>query len=222
MKIAAIICLVAMALLQIEAIVPTPTAKYINSKVLVADTYFFFWNFTAKEIIGEIQVKHNVLPMTWVAFGLTPNGGMDGSDVFVTWVNTANGKIVFDDRNIRGRSVLIDKQQDWSLVALTRLGEFSIIKFTREIRTCDANNEDINIETGTQKVIYAWGTSFTTSGDIAYHGFNSRGSASVQLISTLNQKAAFESNEPMTTYDFTVNVIFLFCFFFFKLDFVLI
>ena len=69
-----------------------PTGIYTNFIDLIDNgIYRFYWNFTSTDLIGEIHVKTN----GWVAFGLSPNGGMDKSDVVVGWINDNNGDASF-------------------------------------------------------------------------------------------------------------------------------
>jgi hypothetical protein len=127
---------------------PLPTATYTNTKILVEpDVFLFHWNFSKIELIGEVHVK----TQGWVGFGLSPNGGMDGSDVFVAWIQS-DGQTNFTDRHIKGRSVLVDVNQYWKLLGSLRRDEYLIIKFKRNIDTCDTK-EDLIIEEGTPRVI---------------------------------------------------------------------
>ena len=48
-----------------------------------AETFFVAWQQTETQITFEILVKTR----GYVAFGLSPNGAMKGSDIVVGWVN---------------------------------------------------------------------------------------------------------------------------------------
>jgi hypothetical protein len=62
----------------------TPTGIYTKYIDLMDDGFFrFYWNFTSTDLIGEIHVRTT----GWVGFGLSPNGGMDKSDVFIGWID---------------------------------------------------------------------------------------------------------------------------------------
>ena len=69
----------------------TPTGYYSNQFDLINGIYRFYWNFTSSDLIGEIHVKTS----GWVGFGLSPNGGMDGSDVIIGWINDNDGSVNF-------------------------------------------------------------------------------------------------------------------------------
>ena len=69
----------------------TPTGSYVNYVDLKdGGDYRFYWNVTNTALIGEIHCR----TQGWVAFGLSPNGGMDQSDVVVGWID-ANGNTNF-------------------------------------------------------------------------------------------------------------------------------
>jgi hypothetical protein len=182
---------------------PEPTSTYANQMLLVEpDVYMLYWNYTNDDIVFEIHVKNN----GWAAFGLSPNGGMDKSDVIVSWIN-ATGKNVFSDRHISGRQVLVDKEQNWFPLNATFVDGYLISKFTRKIKLCDKSGEDMDITVGTPHVIYAWSTNFNKD-EIVYHGPANRGSRVVPLISSLNVKT--DMNNPKTVLtDYRVNVIIL-------------
>jgi hypothetical protein len=68
----------------------TPTAYYSNYVDLVDQGQLrFYWNFTSTDLIGELHCKTS----GWVGFGLSPNGNMDKSDVFIGWIS--NGQTNF-------------------------------------------------------------------------------------------------------------------------------
>ena len=181
---------------------PNPTQAYSNSKILVEpDQYILYWNYTDSDILFEIHVKAT----GWASFGLSPNGNMLNSDVIVTWVNS-DGSVHFTDRNIKTQKQLptVDTVQNWfSLLTILKDG-YTIAKFTRKIKICDTKNEDMDIESGTPFVIYAWGDKFDGNNDASYHGTN-RGSRTVPLITSLNAKVDINMNEVEIT-DFNVNV----------------
>ena len=177
---------------------PNPTADYANSMELQENMYYLYWNYTTTDILIELQVKTT----GWIGFGLSPNGGMDGADVIIAWID-ANGKSNFTDRHIRGRDVIVDQVQNWMPLLVTSKDGFLVAKFTRKIKICDKSNEDMDIPDGTPFVIFAYGTKFSSNGDIAYHDF--RGTRSVQLTSSLNQKIDIDMSQVQTA-EFRVDV----------------
>jgi hypothetical protein len=165
---------------------------------MAPDQYILYWNYTDTDILFEIQVKTT----GWVGFGLSPNGGMDGSDVIIAWVDST-GKFNFTDRYIRGRSLLTDTVQNWFPILVVAQNGYVIAKFTRKIKICDTTDQDMDIDPGTPFVIFAYGTAMS-NGDIAYHGPTSRGSQTVPLISSLNTKVNLDMTGVQTV-DFRVN-----------------
>ena len=83
-----------------------PTDKYQNYIDLVPGVFRFYWNLTKDskntsqpgDLIGEIHCK----TLGWMGFGLSPNGGMNGSDVVIGWVRNgvANFTVFLFENNI--------------------------------------------------------------------------------------------------------------------------
>ena len=194
---------------------PVPTQTYPNKIVLVEpDKYILYWDFKESDILFEVHAQTK----GWLGFGLSPNGNMINSDVVITWIDS-NGNANFTDRNIKSKSEppRIDLVQNWFLLSAMIKDGYTISKFTRKIKLCDATGEDLNIESGTPYVIFAWGESFANN-DISYHGTNNRGSKTVPLIARSNSKSVINMNE-IEMVDFKVNVsrFFILIFFYIKL-----
>lgn len=70
-----------------------PTTNYENFIDLAPGVFRLYWNLTDSnaansqnaQLIAEIHCKTD----GWVGFGLSPNGGMDQSDVVIGWINNA-------------------------------------------------------------------------------------------------------------------------------------
>ena len=61
-----------------------PSENFANFVDLVDDgQYRLYWNYTQSDFIGEVHCRTG----GWVGFGLSPNGNMDQSDVFVGWIS---------------------------------------------------------------------------------------------------------------------------------------
>ena len=76
----------------LSSIAPT-TNDYTHSLELIGERYNVFWKYDSATITFEIHAK----TLGWVGFGLSPNGGMAGSDVIIAWVN--DGETFFSVRN---------------------------------------------------------------------------------------------------------------------------
>lgn len=190
---------------------------FTNKKILVEpDQYVLYWNYTDSDILFEVHVKAS---QGWLAFGLSPNGDMINSDIIVTWVNS-DGSYHFSDRHTTSQRKLpqVDTVQNWFPISTFVREGYTIARFTRKIKICDTQNEDLDIQSGTPYIIFAWSNTLSNN-EISYHGAN-RGSKTVPLISSLNLKPDLNMNE-VETIDFTVNVIsnfyyknkLIFCFF---------
>lgn len=55
-------------------------------EIVSPNIYTLFWNYTNLNITAEIRVK----TQGWVSFGITNKGKLDGSDLFIAWVNLLN------------------------------------------------------------------------------------------------------------------------------------
>lgn len=74
---------------------PNPTEKYEFETVLKApDIYRVFWKEDGHKIIFELHIKNKG---GWIGFGLSPNGGMKGSDIFTA--KFESGKVTFEVSN---------------------------------------------------------------------------------------------------------------------------
>lgn len=178
---------------------PNPTSHYFNKVILVEPNIFtLYWNRTANDIIFEIHVATT----GWAAFGLSPNGGMDGSDVIVSWINN-DGSYHFTDRHIKDRKVEIDEIQNWFLLYSAQKDDYLITKFTRKIKLCDEKNQDLDIEEGTPHVIFSWNNQLINE-EIMYHGYFNRGTYSVPFLSSLNDEIELNMEETETL-DLIVN-----------------
>ncbi|CAD5112484.1 DgyrCDS1700 [Dimorphilus gyrociliatus] len=161
---------------------PRPSEIFNHEIVLKApDVYKLFWKYDDKKITFEIMVKTK----GWVGFGLSPNGGMKDSDVVIGWVKA--GKVSFEDRHAVGNSEpRLDKSQDWRLLSGQEKEHYTILKFERNLRTCDPQDRDINDET--TRLIWSYNIEDPKDGSPAYHGVYNKGTKSLQLIATPKPK----------------------------------
>ena len=66
--------------------------KFSHS-IQLADEYTLYWRYDhdAQRVHFGVDVAAN----GWVGFGLSPNGGMIGSDVIIAWVGKTKNKIKY-------------------------------------------------------------------------------------------------------------------------------
>ena len=179
---------------------------FINqANLLGPDQYTLFWNYTNTDITFKVVVK---CTGCWIGFGLSPTGGMANSDLIVAYKNQ-NGTVNFTNRFVGSANSLpmINPSQYWSMLYYSQQNVSTTVIFTRKLVICNTDHS-INIVSGPQFVIFAWGTSFNTNNgytDISYHSAKNRSSSSEPLISTLNANASLNMNQ-IQTQDFIVNV----------------
>eukprot|EP00731_Ephydatia_muelleri_P011381 Em0006g275a len=131
-------------------------------------------------------ITFNVVVHTtgWVGFGLSPDGGMVGSDVVIGWVSS-DGRTYFHDRYAFAMATPpIDPSQDWTLLSGSESNGNTNLTFTRKWITCDSNDRDIKPDTA--RVVFSWGAADPADASLSgqYHGSN-RGSVSLNLLGGL-------------------------------------
>jgi hypothetical protein len=181
---------------------PNPTTTYANKQILVSpDTYILYWNYNSTDITFELHAKSS----GWAGFGISPNGGMQYSDLIIFWINS-DGTSNFTERNtIAGKAKpSVNTQQKWFPLLTKSQDGYLISKSTRKIKLCDTTGQHLDIEVGTPSIIFAWGSNLV-NGDISYHGFN-RSTKSIPLISSLNSAVGANLSQ-FETNDFRVNVL---------------
>ncbi|CAH1243298.1 MOXD1 [Branchiostoma lanceolatum] len=114
--------------------------------------------------------------------GLSPNGGMPGSDIAIGWVK--DGKAHLTDHYADAKAQPpVDESQDWELVSGYENGTHTVLRFNRKLTTCD--EKDRVISEDTLRVIWAWhdqdpDEESGVSGP-SYHGSN-RGARATRLL----------------------------------------
>ncbi|XP_078689271.1 DBH-like monooxygenase protein 1 homolog [Branchiostoma floridae x Branchiostoma belcheri] len=104
-----------------------------------AGKYHLYWKFDEEKIELEAQVQTT----GWVGLGLSPNGGMAGSDIVIGWV--ADGTAHLTDRYADGNAQpIVDESQDWELVSGYENGTHTVLRFNRKLTTCDTKDRLIN------------------------------------------------------------------------------
>ena len=102
---------------------------------------------------------------------------------------------------------MVDKiSQDWKLLYSAEQNDYTIFKFSRPIKLCNA--EDKIIEQGSPHAIFAWSDQDPAPGqDISYHGATKRGVREVVLISGAKNKE--DPISDVEVLDFTINKVIL-------------
>ncbi|XP_067142874.1 DBH-like monooxygenase protein 1 homolog [Centruroides vittatus] len=128
----------------------------------------------------EITFKTVVATTGYVGFGLSPNGGMQGSDIVIGWVQS--GEAYFFDCYADSNSLpKIDPEQDWELLEGQENDTHTLLIFKRKLETCDIRDYPINDDTF--RLIYSFNDDDPESFyAIQYHGPLHRGSRSITLL----------------------------------------
>jgi hypothetical protein len=179
-------------------------SSYANSQELISGVYMLYWNTNATSIVAEVHV----LTTGWLAFGISPSGGMSRADAMVAWIDST-GTTQFTDRYLTSsRTAVVDSTQNWFLMGSKQINSYTCIQFTRLINTCDTTS-DMVIPTGNTKVIVAYSSTLPASGgDISYHGATNRKTISVQLLSSLTSPQVISAADNAVNYTFTTSVVF--------------
>lgn len=141
------------------------------------DSYELFWN--VGETDGKPSMIHlGIIAQTtgWVGFGLSPQGGMPGSDILMAWIDDKQ-HLQVSDRMARANALPpLDRKQpsDWIGVSGEISNGTTMIEVTRAINTGD--EDDVVIQSGLTRVIWSLGDNNET---VPYSKHVQRGTSSV-------------------------------------------
>ncbi|KFM72379.1 DBH-like monooxygenase protein 1-like protein, partial [Stegodyphus mimosarum] len=146
--------------------------------------YHLFWKVDKSN--ERLLFKIEVQTKGYVALGLSPHGGMPGSDIAFGWVK--NGKAFLQDRYAHKNGLpILDDQQDWELLNGYENRTHTILQFSRKFDTCD--QQDLPVTNDTARVIYAYHDEDPLSDEMfSYHGKDKRGSKSLVLLQPASEK----------------------------------
>ncbi|XP_066291636.1 DBH-like monooxygenase protein 1 homolog [Branchiostoma lanceolatum] len=158
------------------------------------------WKFDDEKIEFEARVQTT----GWVGLGLSPNGGMPGSDIAIGWVK--DGTAHLTDRYADAKAQPpVDESQDWELVSGYENETHTVLRFNRKLTTCDDKDRVINEDT--MRVLWAWHDEDPADesgvNGPAYHGTN-RGVRSTVLLSNIIAPPNFTETN-YTTVDLLMN-----------------
>jgi len=144
-----------------------------------------YWSHLDDDVI-DIGIEAN--STGWIAMGLSPNGGMEHSDIMLGWVDDSDGTVTLQDRYTADSMTTpsLDDVDDLELVGGEQEDGITRLRFqrTRSLDCDDTSGHDMAVSHGTSRVIYAWNDHDGDSHDadsIAYHGATQRGTKSVNL-----------------------------------------
>ena len=144
-----------------------------------------YWSLLDDDVI-EIGIEANTTG--WLAFGLSPNGGMENADIMIGWVNDDDGTVTLQDRYTGDAQATpsLDDEDHLTLIEGEQEDGITRIRFlrTKTLDCDDTSDHDMAITQGTSRVIYAWNDEDGDEDDedsINYHGTRQRGSQSVNM-----------------------------------------
>ncbi|XP_055341552.1 DBH-like monooxygenase protein 1 homolog [Paramacrobiotus metropolitanus] len=111
------------------------------------------WDYNAT----HIQLEYTAATRGWLALGISPNGGMNQSDVIFAWIDDTTGLPHVQDRWIdvgsSGVNPTLDDKQDWTLVSGKQNTTHSIVRVARLLTTCDPRDRPFTNDT--MRIIFA-------------------------------------------------------------------
>jgi len=139
------------------------------------DNYEVLWTLGDAHVTFEVRVA----TLGYVVFALSADGQFRDADVVVGWIQ--NGRARFQDRYglANGESVL-DAQQDYDLIDAYENDTHTVMRFRRNMLTCDLN--DLNITAATTWMMYAYALEDPLSdADVTFYN-NVHGAQPVYII----------------------------------------
>ncbi|XP_055340500.1 DBH-like monooxygenase protein 1 homolog [Paramacrobiotus metropolitanus] len=135
---------------------------------------------------SHIEVQLSYPTHGWLAMGLSPDGGMDQSDVLFGYVDDLTLEVIVQDRYLQTNpaqmavNLSLDAQQDWQKISGYKNGTYTSIRAARWLITCD--EADRSFRDVAQYVIYSLHSQPLTSPTslVPYHTF--RGMASINFV----------------------------------------
>ncbi|OQV14749.1 DBH-like monooxygenase protein 1 [Hypsibius exemplaris] len=147
----------------------------------------------------HIEVELAYPTLGWLALGISPNGGMDQSDVLFGYVDDATREVIVQDRYIVATDMSrvnpkLDSQQDWAMVSGSQNKSHTTIRAVRKLRTCDP--EDRPFGTGTLKMIYSYNPNDPPTKEGRPQKHTERGSAAINFLQPPS-KSDNQATEPI-------------------------
>ncbi|KAB0792970.1 hypothetical protein PPYR_12590 [Photinus pyralis] len=145
-----------------------------------------------KDILLKWQPRHQEMlfrvearTLGYVGIGFSPNGGMQGADIVLGWIDDRTGRAHLLDchggSKDQGSAPIRDEINNYRLMAGIQNGTHTIIEFRRALDTCDS--DDYTLGSHTIRMIWALHDKDPPTGaEMVYHG-ERRGTQSIHLLS---------------------------------------
>ncbi|OQV22803.1 DBH-like monooxygenase protein 1-like protein [Hypsibius exemplaris] len=163
------------------------------------------WGTNATHI--EVQLAYPTLG--WLAFGLSPTGGMDQADVLFGYVNDSTKEVVIQDRYLTANMAMmavnltLDTQQDWQAVSGSKNKTYTTIRAVRRLRTCDSSDRPFT--NSLTSIIYAGNFVAPLSPTATIKKHNFRGTTSVNFLQDDNLDDPDISSEVSMSLEFRMD-----------------
>lgn len=158
----------------------------------IGEDLLFKWRIDGDDIEFDVEASTR----GWLAVGLSPNGGMAGSDVMLGWVDDDSGIARVIDASIGANPPpKSDAQQDVRSVSGEQNATHTRLSWRRALKTCDAE-ADRAVTSDTTRLIWAIGTADPSSvEETQYHA--RRGAQSIVLAESRSAEDIRTQREAM-------------------------
>jgi len=153
----------------------------------------------------HVEIGVAVRAAGWIGFGISDNGGMKGTDMFIFEARSPG--TILDAYVTEFLYPQVDQCQDWEFVHSATDGEFLIVQVRRKLITDDIAqdlpiHDDGDYVEALQKVIAPWGDSYS----FGYHGQRrARGSIRWFNLSPIMSTGLENVARTETSYEFSVH-----------------
>jgi hypothetical protein len=134
----------------------------------------------------HIEVQLCYPTQGWLAMGLSPNGGMDQTDVLFGYVDDQTNEVVVQDRwltanlALRAVNLSLDAHQNWQIISGSQNATHTMIRAVRKLKTCDPQDRPF-LDTA-QPTLYSYNFKDPESKTAPIHMHNVRGSFSINFL----------------------------------------
>ena len=139
------------------------------------------WNYTKEDITFRITIKTS----GWLGFGLSPNGKMWNSNMFLVWTKP-DGSVEFREASAVFYNVMYDSTKNWRQIFYRQANGVTTVIATRKNKIPASMAGTSNVDVGAQasNVVYAWGNGFDDKkGGVPTYHYGNRGSGAIALLS---------------------------------------
>jgi hypothetical protein len=137
------------------------------------------WTMRGTNAQRRVEFRITASDAGWIGLGVSPNGGMPGSDITLAWLDAKDGKARVTDRHAVAKALpVIDADQSQlELISLAKTAAGALqLHFARPVVACGPDDRTLE---GTARIIWALGDQPTAGGEPTAHTL--RGARSIVL-----------------------------------------